>query len=307
MAEITIRSLRDKQKEKLQQTEDFLHKKAELDVISPAEKRKKKNIAKMVAKFLIFTMFVFLIGGLGGIWWDRLVLPNLLVEYPQLNQYGFLKQVNERTTIVRETENVKISEEQAISDVIEKTRPTTVDVMAKNASGQFDKIGSGIILTSDGYIITPLKNIYANAAAQNKQVVNKEIQVKLTSGRTYDAKVIAQNSDYSQAILKIDENNLPVIPYANYDGLKLGQRLVILDDAISTDIISRLITDYKMPGSTNSSLQKRIQIVQSLNDNSAGVAIINLEGQLIGVEQGANIVIPISEVKEFIDKSVTKG
>lgn len=305
MEEIKIRSLRDKQKEKLKKTEDFFQNKAESSSLPEIMKPKKwKKISKKILRLAFAGFSMFLIGGLGGIWLDRIFFPTLLVKYPQLGRYEYLKQMNERVTVVKETEEIRISQEQDISDTIEKVSPSIVEVWTKNQSGQFEKAGSGIILTSDGYVITPLQNIYAKSGANNIPV--KELQIKLSSGKTYDAKVAVQNNNYSLAMLKIAENNLSVIPYSDPADLKLGQKMIIVNDAVTTDIISKFIDDYKMPSSTDSSLQKRIQIVQKLPDTAAGSAVINLEGRLVGVEQGENIVIPISEIKEFIDKSVKK-
>lgn len=294
MEDIKIRSLRNKQKEMTQQTVI----QQEPEIKEEITVSRKKNPLKKIVKILFFCLFVFLLGGLGGVWLDRIFLPTLLVKYPLLNQYELLKRVNERTTVVYETRDIKISQEEAASSAIEKTKPTIAEIMAKNETGSYVKIGTGIILTSDGYLITPLKNIYSGEA------LNQDIQVKLANGKSYTAGIAAQNPNYGLAILKISESNLSVIPYANSEELKLGEKIIVVDDAIVTDIISKFIDNYVMPGSTDSSFQKRIQIVQNLGDAYIGSAVINLEGRLVGVEQGANIVIPISEVREFINQSV---
>lgn len=305
MEEIKIRSLRDKQKKNLN-SEDFFQSKVfdDLKPMQDGPKKKRKNIAVGMAKLIVSMIFVFVIGGLGGIWLDRIFIPTLLVKYPELSQYEYLKNVSERTTVVHETQEVKISEEEAISDVIEKMSPAVVEVLEKNASGQAETTGSGIILTSDGYIITPLQNIFARTG--NANTVSPDTQIRLKNGKTYSARLVAQDANYSLAMLKIDENNLSVIPYANAEDLKLGQKVIILNDTVGTDIISKFIDNYIMPNSTDSSFQKRIQISQKLAATSAGSAVMGVDGKLIGVEQGENIVIPLSEMKEFIDKSVAK-
>lgn len=301
MEDIKIRSLREKQKEKLEKAENFFQKKMDMQEIPP-EKMKKKNrhLVKRLSKFIALTAFIFIIGGLGGVWIDRIALPTITVRYPELNQYDFLKRLNERTTIVRETQEIRISQEEATSSAVEKTQATVVEIRTKNNQGVYTSIGTGIILTSDGYIITPLKNIFIGEA------INQDIQVKFKNGKTYPAQISAQNQNYSLAILKISENNLPVIPYADMADVKLGQKLIILDNRIVTDIVSRIIEEYKMPGSTDSAFQKRIQIVQNLGTDFAGAAIISLDGRLVGVGQDADIIIPISEIREFIEKSTGK-
>lgn len=302
MEDIKIRSLRDRQKEKLILSENLSGKKPEVPEAReiPASPNKKKRVAKKLSRLIVFVVSVFLIGGLGGIWLDRILLPTLLTQYPALNQYEYLKRINERTTIIRETQDIKISQEEGVTQAIERVRPSVTEILAKGADGQFTKIGTGIILTSDGYLITPLKNIYTG------DIINPEIQVKLKDGSTSAAEVISQNADYSLAILKIDKSNLSVIPYADSDSMKLGDKLILVNDAIVTDIISKTINDYIMPGSTDSSFQKRILIVQNLALTSSGAAVINVEGKLVGVGQEANLIIPISEIKSYIEKGITK-
>lgn len=300
MEDIKLRSLRDRQKEKLDLS-PAAEKPAETSAAAAKPRSNRgRRLVKKAAKLAVCTALVFFIGGLGGVWLDRIMLPTLLVKYPGLNQYDYLKRMNERTTIIHETEEVSISQEEGATAAIERVRPSIIRIMTKDSSGQYAEIGTGIILTSDGYILTPLKNIYSD------QTLNTDLQVKLYGGSTHPAQISAQNPDYSLAILKIDESNLPVIPYADSDSLQPGERLIIVDDAINTDIISRLLDNYVMPGSTASAPQKRIQIVQDLGTGSAGAAIINVEGKLVGIGQEANIVIPLNAIKSFIDQGVKK-
>jgi S1-C subfamily serine protease len=302
MEEVRLRSLRDRQKEKMTSKENSPAPRAETAESgnSPLPDSKKKLLIKKAFKLLLLSAFVFLVGGLGGVWMDRIFLPNLLVKYPDLNQYNLLKRMNERTTIIRETEEVTISQEEGTAEAIARVRPSVTEIMAKNTSGQFAPIGTGIIFTSDGYILTPLKNIYSGAA------LNTELQIRLKDGTSFAAEIISQNTDFQLAILKIGRDNLPVIPYADSDNLRLGEKLIIVDDAITTDIISRIIDNYVMPGSTDSSYQKRIQIVQDLGENSSGAAVINVEGKLVGISQEGNLIIPINELREYITTGIVK-
>lgn len=301
MEDIKLRSLRDRQRENLKREEGSpvadIKDAAPVEAIVPAKKRR---VVVRAAKSLAFVVFVFVIGGLGGVWLDRVLLPTLLVKYPSLNQYEYLKLMGERTTIIHETEEVNISQEEGAASAIEKVRPSITEIMAKDANGQYASIGTGIILTSDGYILTPLKNVLLTGA------VDPELQVRLRNGSSYAATLVSQDNDYSLAILKIPANNLSVIPYIDTDDLRLGDRLIIVDDAINTDIISKILEQYIMPGATDSSYQKRIQIVQDLGTNASGAAVINIEGRLVGVGQEANIVIPISEIRGYINQSVAQ-
>ncbi|MDD3190454.1 MAG: serine protease [Candidatus Pacebacteria bacterium] len=300
MEEIKIKSLRDKQMEKIKKTEDFLEKKDFKNAPSTGPvMAKKKNYVKKLINFAIFFAFVFLIGGLGGVWIDRILIPNALIKYPELNQYELLKRVNERTTIVREIEEINISQEEAISEAIERVLPAVTGVLAKNTEGEFEKIGAGIVLTSDGYIIAPYRDIYALTGTNAPT-----IKVELRNGEIHNTKIASRNTDYGLIILKIEADNLSVIPYANTEDLRLGQKLIIIDDAIATDVISQFIEDHIAEDSTDSSFQSRIKIVQDLEESFAGAAVIDLEGKLVGVVEAEDLIIPLSEFQSFIEESI---
>lgn len=293
MEEIRIQTLRDSQKSKLEKAAGFMEQKPP---VAPEQSAGPRRIPAKVAKSLGATIFVFLVGGLGGLWLDRVLLPNLLVEFPTLERYSFLKQMNERTTVINETKQVLISQEEDIASLVEKAGTTIAEVRLKNAAGDYAKTGSGIILTSDGYVLSPLGNIMTDKG------VSKDIQLMLKNGKTYAAEVKAQDTDHSLAILKLDENNLSVTPYADSSQLKLGTKLIVVNDSIAVGIVSRFIDDHKAAGSTDSSFQKRILIGGQLDDSLAGSAVIDLEGKLAGVFEGGQLVIPLDEIKSFIEK-----
>lgn len=308
MEEIQIRTLRDKQREKMQNTKDFFQKRT-INKIPEKEIKKSKGAIKKIAKITLLFLFVFAVGGVGGVYIDRILIPNILIKYPEMNQYDLLKKVNERTTVVRETQEIKISQEEGISGAIEKVQPTVTEIFLKNSENKFEKIGSGIILTSDGYILTSLKNINGAGIASGEKLENtptleKEIEVELKNGKSYSAEVKAESAKYNLAILKISENNLPVIPYAPSQDLKLGEKLIIIDSAVVTDIISKFIDDYVAEGSPSSSFQNRIKIIQNLETTFAGSAVINIKGELVGMAQGESLIIPLSEIEDFINDSI---
>jgi S1-C subfamily serine protease len=308
MEEIQIKTLRDGQREKMQKTKDFFQNKT-INRMPEQEMSKSKGFIKKLIKTALLLFLVFTIGGIGGVYIDRIFIPNILIKYPELNQYDLLKKVNERTTIVRETQEIKISQEEGISGAIEKVQPTVIEIFLQNSAKDFEKVGSGIILTSDGYILTSLNNIREKETATSEEsktiaTTKSKIEVELKNEKRYETEIISESSKYNLAILKISENNLPVIPYANSQDLKLGEKLIIIDSAVVTDIISKFIEDYIAEGSTDSAFQNRIKIVQNLETTFAGSAVINIKGELVGMAQGENLIIPLSEIENFINDSI---
>ena len=308
MKNITIKSLRKKQNDAAKITEDFFSK-PKNETKELEEERYRPTRIKKVINFIALLIFVLIIGGIGGILTDRFALPYLFVKYPNLNQYEFLKPINERTTVVEVIREVKISEEKAIVEAIKKTRSSVVEIA--EISDEDDDVvykKSGIILTNDGLIITSLKNIGDE---------EKSAWVKLRNGETYLAKLIHKDEFNELAIIKIDQANLPVVAFANSDKLELGEKLIILNSSVVTDIVSKLIDDYVISIKNSegedeneeikSIVQKRIKIVNILGDSFDKAPVINLEGEIVGLSQTGNLLIPVNEIKKFIDDAMKKS
>ncbi|MCK4525322.1 MAG: serine protease [Candidatus Andersenbacteria bacterium] len=312
MKNITIKSLRDKQKDKIETAEDFFKKpKNEIDEIT--EQPYKPKRIKTILKTAFFIIFVLVIGGMGGILIDRAILPSLLIKYPELNQYEFLKRINERTTIIEKTEEIRISEDRAVVNAIKKVSPSVVEVLEFSTENS-DPIykGSGIILTSDGFIITSIENITPQKNNSEKENVEANIiKIKLKNEKIYDTKLIKIDLPTNLAIIKIEESNLPVIALSNSENLELGEKVVIIDNSVITDIISKFINDYNSTETEKDNskpiAQKRIKIINSLKSSFNGSPVINLKGEIIGISQSGNLFIPTNEIKDFIETAMNNN
>ena len=305
MKNITIKSLRKKQGDAAKITEDFFSKpKNKTKELEEEQYRPTKT--KKVINFIVLLIFVLITGGVGGILIDRFALPYLFVKYPDLNQYEFLKPINERTTVVEVIREIKISEEKAIVEAIKKSRSSIVEVA--EISGENDEPiykNSGIILTNDGLIITSSKNI------SNEK---KSALVKLHNSEIYSAELVYEDKFNELAIIKIDQANLPVVTFADSDNLELGEKLIVFNSSVVTDIVSKLISDYVVLIKNSESedkneeiksvIQKRIKIVNILGDSFDGAPVINLRGEIVGLSQTGNLLIPINEIEKFIDEAM---
>jgi S1-C subfamily serine protease len=234
MKNITIKSLREKQKDAAKITEDFFSKPKNKTKELEEEQYRPTKIKKAI-NFAALFIFVLIVGGIGGILTDRFALPYLFVKYPNLNQYEFLKPINERTTVVEVVKEIRISDEKAVVEAIKKARLSIVEIAGASESNEGSTYKkSGIILTNDGLIITSSKNITSE----------KNIQAKLHNGEVHPAKLIYEDEFNKLAVIKVNQTNLPVATFANSDNLELGEKLIIFNSSIVTDIVSKLINDY---------------------------------------------------------------
>lgn len=268
------------------------------------------RMLKKIFRAVAIIIFTLVIGGTGGIIIDRYGLPHLLVQFPELNRYEFLKNVNERTVTIEKTVETKISEDQATIEAIKKIMPSVVTATfsskiksdePKNKDINFpasdEKIG--FILTSDGIVISktdrPLKK-------------DETVRIKFQNNIILDAQWINFDRLTGIAVFKVNADNLPMVTFGDSDSLELGEKLIAANNkAIMDGLVSQfefLVSDAEK-NKTNA--QKVILITKKLPDNFYGAPLINIKGEVVGISQGENLVIPINKIKEFIDKVLSEA
>lgn len=165
--------------------------------------------------------------------------------------------------------------------------------------------GSGVILTSDGYIVT------------NNHVIEKadEIQVTLNDNRVFDATLVGADVNSDLALLKIEGDEFPVVPMGNSDDLKLGEWVLAvgnpfnLTSSVTAGVVSaksRRIGIYDAEGS----IEAFIQTDAAINMGNSGGALVNVRGELVGINAalesptgtyaGYGFAIPTTIVKKVV-------
>ncbi len=138
--------------------------------------------------------------------------------------------------------------------------------------------GSGVIISEDGYIVT------------NNHVVEEatKLKVKLNDGRTFDAKLIGTDPTTDVALIKIEEKNLPTIPFGNSDNLRLGEWVLAigspfdLQSTITAGIVSAKARQLGViPNELR--VESFIQTDAAVNPGNSGGALVNTRGELVGI------------------------
>ena len=169
-------------------------------------------------------------------------------------------------------------------------------------------LGSGFIVSSDGYILT------------NAHVVDgaNVVTVKLTDKREFRAKVVGADKQSDVAVLKIDAKNLPIVKIGDPNGSKVGQWVVAIgspygfDNTVTSGIISA-----KSRSLPNENYTPFIQTDVPVNPGNSGGPLFNLQGEVIGINsmiysqtggfQGLSFAIPINEAIKVKDALVKTG
>ena len=177
-----------------------------------------------------------------------------------------------------------------------------------NRSYANNSIGSGVIFSEDGYIVT------------NTHIIsgNKLIKVKLHTGEEIDANLIGADVNADIAVLKINSNSvLKPINVSNSDDLKIGDKVLAIGNpygigiSVSSGIISATGRDYGNP------YLELIQTDAAINPGNSGGALINENGNLIGINtkifsrtgayQGLGFAIPSNNIVQIASEIIQFG
>ncbi len=136
-------------------------------------------------------------------------------------------------------------------------------------------LGSGIIITQDGYILT------------NNHVVEgvDEIRIKLLNGKEYKGKFINSDPDYDVAVIKIEQNNLPTAKIGDSDKLKIGQWVIAIGNPFGLDhtVTAGIISAKERSIGMGSKFNDFIQTDASINPGNSGGPLVDLSGEVIGI------------------------
>ena len=184
----------------------------------------------------------------------------------------------------------------------------TVYTYGGNLSYGNNSIGSGVIFSEDGYIVT------------NTHIIsgNKLIKVKLHTGEEFDANLIGADVNADIAVLKINSNSvLKPINVSNSDDLKIGDKVLAIGNpygigiSVSSGIISATGRDYGNP------YLELIQTDAAINPGNSGGALINENGNLIGINtkifsrtgayQGLGFAIPSNNIVQIASEIIQYG
>lgn len=186
---------------------------------------------------------------------------------------------------------------------------------------QASATGSGIILTTDGYIVTNNHVISSESSSSYYQITEAtSIVVKLYNDSTeYKATVVGTDSYTDLAIIKIDANNLTAATLGDSTKLKVGEFVMAignplgLDTTVTSGIISALDREVE---DDDGNVYTTIQTDAAINSGNSGGALVNSLGQVVGINsmklsgsgvEGIGFAIPISSATNVINQLIDNG
>lgn len=283
-----------------------------------------------------FLIIVFLLGLLGGasasyIFYLKLKQEIINAGVPIIH--------SERVVEIEKEYIPQTTQEQKIIDVVKENSPSVVSIVAykdmpvyeqsysqdfffiiprleqKGTERQQVGAGTGFIVSEDGLILT------------NKHVVSDvdaEYVVVMTDNKEYNAKVLARDPVQDLAIMKIEGgNNLKPLRLGNVDDIQIGQTVIAIGNAlgrfqntVSVGVVSGLGRTIVATGTdlTTERLEDIIQTDTAINRGNSGGPLINLKGEVVGINtaistegQGIGFAISIDKAKRSIEQVKTIG
>ncbi len=165
--------------------------------------------------------------------------------------------------------------------------------------------GSGVIISEDGYIVT------------NNHVIDSatKVRVKLNDGRVFDAKIIGADPATDVALIKVEAEGLPTLPFGSSDDLRLGEWVLAigypmeLQSTITAGIVSAKARDLgALPNEFR--IESFIQTDAAVNPGNSGGALVNTRGELVGINTiiktstgsyvGYSFAVPETIVKKVV-------
>ncbi len=162
--------------------------------------------------------------------------------------------------------------------------------------------GSGVIISTDGYIVT------------NNHVVDgaDELTVTLSDNKEYSARIIGADKTTDLALIKIDGRNLPAIEIANSDNVKVGEWVLAIGNPLGlNNTVTAGIISAKARTLGANGVESFIQTDAAINAGNSGGALVNTNGQLVGINamlysqtgsySGYGFAIPTAMMNKIVD------
>jgi Do/DeqQ family serine protease len=170
-------------------------------------------------------------------------------------------------------------------------------------------LGSGVIVSADGYLLT------------NNHVIDgaDEIRVRLADGREAQAKLVGTDPDSDVAVLKINLDHLPAVSLGNIDELQVGDAVLAIGNPfnVGQTVTSGIVSALGRNGLGLSTFENFIQTDAAINPGNSGGALIDINGNLIGINtaiysqsggsMGIGFAIPIDLARQVMDALVKDG
>ena len=244
--------------------------------------RKSLSIALLVAG-------VFVLGGFGGIVFDRYVIPRL-AAIPVLAKLDIFKTLTERVTIINKTEQVVIREDDSLEKIVSQPATAVVNIVALETGATSAKkevaTTTGVLLTNDGLVATYSEKPFGDGAIR--------YSILLFDGTSHTADFVGYDPFANLSFFRLqDAASTPAIALANSDDARIGKKLIAIGNAfaeyqnrLAVGILGNINRTFNLSGKTVSSSEK-LEGVFEMDLNAPeyfiGGPVVGFNGEMVGL------------------------
>ncbi len=223
----------------------------------------------------------------------------------------------------RPSENAETTEDGTMTDtaIAKKVKPSVVGIVAyvkMRTQYQVYGEGSGIIMSKDGYIIT---NAHVVSIENSNTLVDK-VQVYLDNGESYGATIVGADSRSDLAVLKIKASNLTPAEFGDSTKVEVGEHVLAIGNpsglALAGSVTGGMVSavNRNIKSSSSGFSMTCIQTDAAINPGNSGGALVNVYGQVIGINsskisatdyEGIGFAIAINEAKPIVESIIANG
>ncbi|MDQ5976730.1 MAG: serine protease DegQ [Patescibacteria group bacterium] len=276
-----------------------------------------RNVAKWTGVLVV----VFVLGGIGGVFFDRSFLPWLSVQRG-LDRVGFLKRASDNVTVINKTEQIIVQEDDSLGSIVSQpstavvtliAQPAPVSVPARNSQQTRRSPATAVLLTNDGIIAT-----YREPGVSDSGADSEVMTALLFDGSSHEARLIGSDPLTNLVFYRIDVVDVPSISLANSDDALVGKKLIAFAFAYQpyqrrfmTGTLDTIDTPFNLSGKTVSSTEKWEGVFRTNFGQDAdfiGGPVIQYNGEMLGMVGSLSIdnverpfVLPAKAIRRSLD------
>jgi len=264
-----------------------------------------------IFSYVLVALIAGLIGGLVAAYVAPTYLYGRIIPMPEIYTEGQPSMMN--TVTINPTEEINVVAAVATKAVSSVVGITTVSIERDFFwSRPVEGVGSGVVVNSDGYILTN-SHVIGDGNAQ-------EIQVLFENGDKVQGRVLWYDATLDLAVVKVSASNLNVAELGDSDEIRVGELAVAIGNPLGLDF-QRTVTSGVISGLHRSVqvnqynvMEDLIQTDASINPGNSGGPLLNSTGQVIGINtakiqtgEGLGFSIPINLVKPVLEEIIEEG
>lgn len=246
---------------------------------------------RQATKWIGIVASIFILGGIGGTFFDRSLLPWLAVQRG-LDRVGFLKRAADNVTIINKTEQIAVQEDDSLGTIISQPATAVVTLIPelkstseKNKQARINPV-TGVLLTNDGVIVTYREQGILETDTESMTAL-------LFDGSSHKANFIGSDPLTNLVFFRIDVVDAPSISLADSDSALVGKKLIAFAFApqshqrrFMTGTLNAIDTPFNLSGKTVASTEKWQGVFRTSfgqENDFVGGPVIQYDGEMLGV------------------------